>query len=397
MCHVSCYHRRIAGAAERTRRDVIKGIAALGAGSAVSGIPPIRSARAAELTVGFVYIGPRDDWGWNQSNGLAAVALSAMPNVMVVEAGYLPESTDYSSGKETRDTEAYTAAVENLIRPDGASLIFSTSIGDDPILFAVAKKHPDVRFRNVAMFAGEKAPRNVSSQNELVNQGHYVNGVAAGLCTKTNKLGFIAGEPAGSVLVNINSLLLGSRQTNPYTTVQVIFTGGWEDAGREAAATNSLIDAGCDVITCHLDSPKVVIETAESRGVKTCGHAINQAPLAPKGYITGAEFNWAKMFATFVDMLQRGESLPPYVTGGYDKGYVQSSPFGAGANPAAIKAAETAIQAMKDEEPIFVGPIKDNTGKVVVPAGTIYGPYAPELFQTNYLIEGVIGSITSAR
>jgi simple sugar transport system substrate-binding protein len=30
----------------------------------------------------------------------------------------------------------------------------------------------------------------------------------------------------------------------------------------------------------------------------------------------------------------------------------------------------------------------------VVPAGTAYGPYADELQQTNYLIEGVIGSIT---
>ena len=52
------------------------------------------------------------------------------------------------------------------------------------------------------------------------------------------------------------------------------------------------------------------------------------------------------------------------------------------------------MQAMKDKDAIFVGPIKDNTGKLVVPAGTSYGPYADELQRTNYLIEGVIGSIT---
>ena len=62
--------------------------------------------------------------------------------------------------------------------------------------------------------------------------------------------------------------------------------------------------------------------------------------------------------------------------------------------PQAINAAKTAMQAMKDGDAIFVGPIKDNTGKLVVPAGTTYGPYADELQQTNYLIEGVIGSIT---
>jgi simple sugar transport system substrate-binding protein len=281
----------------------------------------------------------------------------------------------------------------NLIQPGGAHLVVSTSFGNDPFLFARADRHPEISFRHAAIAENETIPKNVGGQNALINQGHYVNGVAAGLCTKTNKLGFVAGETEGSVLVNINSFLLGSRKTNAAATVQVIFTGAWEDAGRDTAATNKLIDAGCDVITCHLDSPKVVIETAEGRGVKTCGHAFNQAPLAPKGYITGAEFNWTKMFEMFVAKLQRGQPLPPYVTGGYDKDYVRSSPFGAGANPASVKAAEAAIQAMTDGEPIFVGPIKDNTGKLVVPAGTTYGPYAPELMQTNYLIEGVIGSI----
>jgi basic membrane protein A len=136
--------------------------------------------------------------------------------------------------------------------------------------------------------------------------------------------------PFGPVLLNVNSFLLGCRQTNPEATVRVIFTGGWEDAAHDAAATNALVDAGCDVIACHLDAPRVVIETAEGRGVKTCGHAFDQAKLAPKGYITGADYNWTDMFENFVETLQRGGTLPNFVTGGYDKDYVGSSPFGAG-------------------------------------------------------------------
>jgi basic membrane protein A and related proteins len=141
-------------------------------------------------------------------------------------------------------------------------------------------------------------------------------------------------------------------------------------------------------------APRVVIETGEGRGVKTCGHAFDQAPLAPKGYITGAEYNWTEMFETFIETLQRGGTLPNFVTGGYDKDYVRSSPFGAGVTPEAINAAKTAMQAMKNEDAIFVGPIMDNTGKTAVPAGTAHGPYADELQHTNYLIEGVVGSIT---
>jgi simple sugar transport system substrate-binding protein len=133
------------------------------------------------------------------------------------------------------------------------------------------------------------------------------------------------------------------------------------------------------LITCHLDAPKAVIETAEARGVKTCGHAFDQARLAPKGYITSAEYHWIDMFETFIETLQKGGNLPNFVTGGYDKDYVRSSPFGPGATPEAINAAKTAIQAMKNGDAIFVGPIIDNAGKPAVPAGTTYGPYPTSL------------------
>ena len=375
-----------------SRRDALKRIAVFGAAGLIPNFLGAQRALAADLTAGFVYIGPRLDWGWNQSFAAAAETLMRAPNARIVQAGYLPESTDYGSGKDNPETRAYTAAMEGLIA-HGASLIVSTSFDDDPFLLAMAKKYPHVVFRQASARANDDNPRNVGSQNALLNQGHYVNGIAAGLSTTTNKLGFVAGKPFGPVLLNLNSFLLGSRQTNPDATVRVIFTGEWEDETHDAAATNALVDAGCDVIGCHLDAPKVVIETAEGRGAKTCGHAFDQAPLAPKGYITGAEYDWSGMFETFIRALQQDGTLPNFVTGGYDKGYVRSSPFGAGATPAAINAATTAMQAMERNDAIFVGPIKDNAGKIVVPAGTTYGPYAAELQQTSYLIEGVIGSI----
>ncbi len=194
---------------------------------------------------------------------LLPTALKGVPNVSVVQAGYLPESTNYGSGKDDAETRAYTKAMEGLIA-DGASLIFSTSFDNDPFLLAMAKKYPKIVFRQASALASDTYPPNVGSQNALINQGHYVNGVAAGLSTTTNKLGFVAGLPFGPVLLNVNSFLLGSRHTNPDATVRVIFTGGWEDEAHDAAATNALVDAGCDVIGCHLDAPKVVIETARS-------------------------------------------------------------------------------------------------------------------------------------
>ena len=81
----------------------------------------------------------------------------------------------------------------------------------------------------------------------------------------------------------------------------MIFTGDWSLPVKEAEATNSLVDQGVDVITCHVDSPKVVVETAERRGIYICGYHANQSALAPKGYLTGAEWNWATVYKMFVE------------------------------------------------------------------------------------------------
>jgi len=108
-----------------------------------------------------------------------------------------------------------------------------------------------------------------------------------------------------------------------------------------------LVDAGCDIIACHIDSPKVVIETAEKRGVKRCGHNANQADLAPKGFITGAELKWETIYKSFAGMIAKGEKLPNMVIGGYDKDMVASSPFGAGVSDAGRNAAMAAIADLK--------------------------------------------------
>ncbi len=181
----------------------------------------------------------------------------------------------------------------------------------------------------------QSIPKNLGSYFGYLNQAHYVDGVAAGLSTKSNKLGFVAAKPIASVLSNINSFMLGAKKTNPNATVQVIFTGDWSLPVREAEATNALVDAGCDVITCHVDGPKVVIETAEKRGAKTCGHNASQAPLAPKGFITGAEYKWETIYKGYATSLAEGKPLPNMVSGGFEADMVQNSPFGAGCTPEA--------------------------------------------------------------
>jgi basic membrane protein A and related proteins len=341
-----------------------------------------RVAHAAEAIIGIVYVGPRDDFGWNQAHAVAVSALKSLPGVKTTEEENVPE------------TDACAKTMESMINLDKANIILGTSFGYfDPFMVDLSKKYAKVEFRHAApLWNKDKHPKNLGSYFGYLNQAHYVDGVAAGLSTKSGKIGFVAAKPIASVLSNINSVLLGARTTNPKTTVQVIFTGDWSLPVREAEATNALVDAGCDVITCHVDSPKVVISTAEKRGVKTCGHNASQAPLAPKGFITGAEYKWITIYKAYAELIKAGKPLPNMMSGGYESDMVQNTPFGAGADDGARRAAEKAIADLKNKMPIYNGPLKDNKGNVVISKS--YDNLDPFLDQMNYLLDGVQGSIT---
>jgi basic membrane protein A and related proteins len=79
------------------------------------------------------------------------------------------------------------------------------------------------------------------------------------------------------------------------------------------------------------------------------------------------------------------------VIGGYDKDMVQSSAFGAGCSDAGRNAAMAAIAELKAGKPIFSGTVKSNTGKVITSKDTPL--YDPSLETTDYLVEGIVGSV----
>jgi basic membrane protein A and related proteins len=365
-----------------SRRALLKTVALGAVGSALD-VGAMQRAFAADLTVGIVYVGARDDFGWNRAHAIAIKALKEVSGVKVVEEENVPE------------TDACSKSMESMVNLDGAGLILATSFGYySPFVVDLARKYPNVEFRHPApLWNKDKDPSNAGSYFGYLNQGHYVDGVAAGLSTKTNKLGFVAAKPIASVLSNINSFLLGARSVNSNAVVQVIFTGDWSMPVREAEAANALVDAGCDVVTCHVDGPKVVIETAEKRGAMSCGHNASQAPLAPNGFITGAEYKWETIYKGYAAGLGKGEKLSNFTAGGIEADMVQNTPFGAGATEPAKKAALAAIEGLKAKKPIYVGPLKDNkTGKVVIDKA--YGNLDPFLDKMDYLLEGVIGSTT---
>jgi simple sugar transport system substrate-binding protein len=286
--------------------------------------------------------------------------------------------------------------MESMINLDGAKLLFPTSFGYfDPHILKMAEKYPDVTFLHCGgLYNAEKHPKNVGSYFGYIDEAEYVAGIAAGLTTKTKKLGFIAAKPIPQVLRNINSYTLGARSVNPAVQTMVVFTGDWSMPVKEAEAANSLIDQGADVLTAHVDSPKVVIETAEHRGVFSTGYHANQAALAPKGYLTGAEWNWEKVYSAYIEKVTKGEKWEHLVRGGLKEGFVKLSPYGAAVSDEAKKKADEAKAKFMDGSMIvYQGPLKDNTGKIVIPDGVKQAQTDIALESMNYLVAGVKGKV----
>ena len=153
--------------------------------------------------IGFIFVGPKDDYGYNQAayEGSQAVA-AAHPDLEVLTAENVPE-----------DDNA-TRVMEKMIA-DGAKIIFATSYGHlDPAL-KVAADHPDVVVVQQGNVITGTVPANAGTYFGTVYEPVYLAGIAAGKATKTNKLGYVYAFPIPQTIANINAFQLGAAVGQP--------------------------------------------------------------------------------------------------------------------------------------------------------------------------------------
>ena len=176
-----------------------------------------------------------------------------MPGLKVVEEEKVPE------------TDAVEKTIESMINLDGAKLLFPTSFGYfDPHVLKMANKFPKLR-SSIAAACGARRIRRTSAAISVTSTRPSTCGIVAGHSTKAEaRLRRGQADPASAA--QHQRVHARRAAVNPKITTPVIFTGDWSMPVKEADAANSLIDQGVDVLTCHVDSPKVMVENAEKRG-----------------------------------------------------------------------------------------------------------------------------------
>jgi simple sugar transport system substrate-binding protein len=343
----------------------------------------------ARLVLGFLYGGPKNDLGYNQAHAEGKQSLIALPFVKAVEEANVVE------------TVAAEESMRNMIHQDGARAIFATSYGYlDPFVLRIARENPNTQFFHCGGFYRDGIdPPNIGIYFGFIDEVEYLAGVTAGLMSRTGRMGFVAAKPIPQVLRNINSFMLGARSVNPSASMKVLFTGDWVLPVREAEAASSLADQGVEVLTGHTGSPRVIVQVAERRGIWATGYQFNQSVVAPSRFLTGAEWSWGVVYKRYAQMIHDGKSvtngtIPRHMAGTLKDQFCRLSPFGPAVTPAmrnqVVRAQE---QLLNGSQAIYRGPLRDNTGKVIVPAGKTIAIEDPVLDRMNWLLEGIEGDV----
>lgn len=230
-------------------------------------------ATAAELKVGFIFIGAKNDGGYTQAH---FEAMNKMVDHFAgkVEVAYVENVAD-------TDKQAALNAGTNLM-DQGCNVIVGCSYGFKDALAEMADKNPDKYFLH---FSGEqKNDANFTNFFGSIEQARYLSGMIAGRMTKSNQLGYVGAYPYTEVQLGINAFTLGAQSVNPDVQVKVVYINSWGDPEKEKAAAEQLLTQGCDVIAQHCDSTAPQL-AAQEVGAFAIGYNYDN-PVAKDAYLT---------------------------------------------------------------------------------------------------------------
>ena len=352
-----------------------------------------------QLKIGVIHIGdPADGSGYSYTHDLG---IQGMQKNLGLSDDQIVRQLNISDS----DTTAIRNAIEDCIA-QGCNVIFGTSYGYMDTMEALANEHPDVIFSHGTGYKSNGS--NLNNYFGRIYQARYLAGIAAGLKTKTNKIGYVSayGTELAETCSGINAFALGVQSVNPDAVVYVKELKSWFDPANETAYAEALINMGCDVISQHCDTANPQI-AAEKAGVFGCGYNSDMTKDAPKAHLTATIWNWDVYYTAAVQAVIDGKWVE---FGNYYKGVKEGlcdvSPLSANCVPGtqekidAVKALYndgswdvfTGVKLSFDENNNVIktdAALKDNTGKEIVPAG---GPSVEDSVITgsmNYFVERV--------
>jgi basic membrane protein A len=329
----------------------------------------IPEVQAGKFNVAMVLIGPHDDGGWSQAHyeGLEYIQKN-VPNVHTAYIENVPEGAD-------------SEQVFRALSRKGFNLIFGTSFGFMDPMETVANEFPDIIYIHISGYkSNEKNFGNLFGGMETMK---YLAGMLAGARAKMDgntKLGYMATFPIPEELRLGNAIALGMRKTCPECTMDVRWINTWHDPVKEKEAAASLFDAGAQVVFTGADTPAVA-DVATEKGKWGVTYDWVGSCKAER-CLTAPYWNWGPVYAKITQGVIDKTYKPGWDYFDADSGGLGLYGFMEGQTPTkgvselppevVNEVKDLVAKSLKGEFnrfSVFTGPIKDNTGKEIVPAG----------------------------
>ena len=347
------------------------------------------------IRVGFVHISDESDLGYTYNHNLGTLSMQralGLRDDQIISKMNVPEGA------------ACETALRELVEA-GCNIIFATSFGFENYVIEVAREYPNIQFCHATGFqaAGAGLP-NFHNYFASIYEGRYLAGIAAGLKTQTNRLGYVAAFPFEEVISGYTAFFLGARSVNPNVTMDIMYTNSWNDPTKEAQVTRALIAGGCDVISQHSDSTAPAT-TAQENGVWQVGYNNDMIPAAPNASLISCRIDWGVYVTMAVKAVLEGTQIPVDWSSGFAEGVVLLTPLNTAiAAPGTQQAIDDAARRLvAGELHVFAGPLTGagvDFGGNSVSINLKEGEYFPEQVERSapswlYIVPGcnVLGEV----
>lgn len=315
-----------------------------------------------DMKVGVLYISdPSEGSGYSYTHDLGIQGMQEN----------LGLNSDQIERKIVDDSDA--AATEKAIKEcidDGCKIIFTTSWGYMETTSEMAEQYPDVYFSHGTGYLSNG--KNFNNYFGRIYQARYLSGIVAGMNTKSNKIGYVAAQDSSNseVTGGIDAFAIGVESVNPDARIYVVVTNSWYDPDKEKAASEQLLDMGCDVMAQHCDTayPQTL---AQDRGVYGIGYNSDMSKETPDSCLTSVIWNWSAYYTSAVKSVMNGTWDGSNYYGGMAEGLVGITNLaGFAAEGTQEKVDEATAAILSGENNVFDGVLETNTGETIGSEGS---------------------------
>jgi len=149
----------------------------------------------------------------------------------------------------------------------------------------------------VAGSGNEQLGGNLFNIYMRIHEASYLEGVLAGLMTKTNVIGVLGLFPADDVNDDANAFIAGAKSVNPDVKAKVTFIETWYDPAKATEATNALIAAGAD----HILQGGEVYNVCSEAKIYCYARYADSNSMAPDSVLTSALGFWDPAIKFVID------------------------------------------------------------------------------------------------